>query len=64
MIFKVEELKKITESVEQYLMHEEYPEGMAKSKKPNLRKRYWNNYKLEGGVLHYRKNVTSDDKAR
>ena len=58
----MEEFRKERRVVEQCLMHGEYPEGMSKSEKANLRRKCRNNYKLEDGVLHYRKNVTSDDK--
>ena len=35
---------------------------MEKGKKANFRRKCRNNYKLEDGVLHYRKNITCEGK--
>ena len=43
--------------VEQYLLHSRYPEGYTKADKTNLRRKCRQNFKLEDGVLYYRKNI-------
>ena len=40
--------------IERYLLRGEYPAGLSKGDKANLRWRCRNNFKLEAGVLYYR----------
>ena len=59
---KMEEFKEELRAVEKYLIYGEYEEGMEKGEKANFRRKCRNNYKLEDGVLHYRKNITCEGK--
>ncbi len=47
--------------VENYLLHGQYPEGTSKGEKANLRWKCRNNYKIEAGILYYRKCVAGVD---
>eukprot|EP00731_Ephydatia_muelleri_P010665 Em0005g1251a len=58
----MEEFKEELRAVEKYLIYGEYEEGMEKGEKANFRRKCRNNYKLEDGVLHYRKNITCEGK--
>ena len=47
--------------VDAYLSRGEYPSGLSKGEKANLRRKCRNNFKLEEGVLYYKKaNKDSD----
>ena len=46
------------DEVENYLLRGKYPEGYTKGKKANLRRKCRNNFKIEGGILYYRKCAT------
>ena len=46
-------------AVDTYLRKGEYPSGIGKGEKANLRRRCRNNFKLEGGVLYYKKALSS-----
>ena len=55
----MEEFKEELNVIEKYLVHHrEYPNEFSKAEKANLRR---NNYKMEDGVLHYRKNVNGKE---
>ncbi len=41
--------------VESYLLHGDYPEGLSKGEKVNLRRKCRNIYKIKDGILYYRK---------
>ena len=43
--------------VENYLLRNEYPVGMKKGDKANLRRRCRTNFKLEEGILYYQKST-------
>ena len=43
-------------NIEQYLLRGEYPTGYTKADKANLRRKC-RNFKLEEGILNYRRNV-------
>ena len=43
-------------AVETYLRSNQYPKGMTKGKKANLRRKCKNNFKFETGMLYYKKN--------
>ena len=53
----MEELK----IVEKYLLRGEYPPEYTKTDKANLRRKCRNNFKLEEGVLYFRKKVSDDN---
>ena len=53
----MEELK----VVEHYLLHSEYPPEYTKAEKANLRRKCRNNFKLEEGMLYFRKNVSDEN---
>ena len=42
-------------AIDTYLRKGEYPCGMSKGEKANLRRRCRNNFKLEDGLLYYKK---------
>ena len=42
-------------AVDAYLRRGEYPSGIGKGEKANLRRRCRNNFKLEDGILYYKK---------
>ena len=46
--------------VEKYLLRGKYPEGLSKGEKANLRRKCRNNFKLDQGILYYKKNVSGD----
>ena len=52
----MEELK----TIELYLLRGEYPTGYTKADKANLRRKCRNNFKLEDGMLYYRRNVSNE----
>ena len=52
----VEELK----SIELYLLRGEYPTDYTKVDKANLRRKCRNNFKVEDGMLCYRRNVSNE----
>ena len=58
----MEDFSKELGIVEKYLLRGEYPVGMTKADKANLRRKCRNNFKTEDGVLYYRKNVETGDK--
>ena len=41
--------------IERYILLGEYPAGLSKGDKANLRRRCRNNFKLEAGILYYRR---------
>ena len=41
--------------VEVYLMNGQYPSGMGKGEKSNFRRKCKNNFKIEDGILYYRR---------
>ena len=47
--------------VDAYLRRGEYPRGMSKGEKANLRRKCRNNFKLEGGMLYYKKAKDESD---
>ena len=47
------------EAVENYLLRGVYPSGLSKGEKVNLRQKCKNNFKLEDGILYYRKADTA-----
>jgi hypothetical protein len=49
--------------IERYLLCGEYPAGLSKGDKANLRRRCRNNFKLEAGVLYYRRASGEDDES-
>lgn len=53
----MEELK----NIELYLLRGEYPTGYTKADKANHRRKCRNNFKLEEGILYYRKNVSNEN---
>ena len=55
------EFKEELSVVEKYLVHREYPNEFSKAEKANIRRKCGNNYKMEDGVLHYRKNVNGKE---
>ena len=57
----MEEFKAELNVVEKYLVHREYPNEFSKAEKASLRRNCRNNYKMEDGVLHYRKNVNGKE---
>ena len=48
-------------AVDTYLRKGEYPSGIGKGEKANLRRRCRNNFKLEGGVLYYKKALSAKE---
>ena len=48
-------------AVDAYLRKGEYPSGFSKGEKANLRRKCRNNYKLEEGMLYYRKAGAESD---
>ena len=52
----MEELK----SFELYLLRGEYPTDYTKADKANLRRKCRNNFKVEDGMLYYRRNVPNE----
>ena len=42
-------------AVENYLHRGDYPDDYSKGEKANLRRKCRNNFKLEAGILYYRK---------
>ena len=42
------------EEVENFLKNARYPEGRSKGEKANFRRKVWNNFKLEDGILFYK----------
>lgn len=53
----MEELK----IVKRYLLHNDYPPGYTKADKVNLRCKCRNNFKLEEGMLYYRRHVSDEE---
>ena len=49
------------EAVENYLLRGVYPSGLSKGEKANLRRKCKNNFKLEDGILYYRKAVADGE---
>ena len=47
--------------VDAYLRRGEYPMGMSKGEKANLRRKCRNNFKLGGGMLYYKKAKDESD---
>ena len=45
------------EAVENYLLRRVYPSGLSKEEKANQWRKCKNNFKLEDGILYYRKTV-------
>ena len=43
------------DDIENYLLRGKYPEGYSKGEKANLRRKCRNNFKIEAGILYYRK---------
>ena len=43
------------DEIENFLRNAQYPEGLTKGEKANFRKKVKNNYKLDGGMLYYKK---------
>ena len=43
--------------VEDYMLHGKYPLNLSKGEKANLRRKCRNNYKIDHGILYYRKCV-------
>ena len=56
----LEEFQTELSVVEGYLLRGTYPDGFSKADKANLRRKCRNNFKIEDGVLHYRKNGGSE----
>ena len=56
----MEEFQTELSVVEEYLLRGTYPDGFSKADKANLRRKCRNNFKIEDGVLHYRKNGGSE----
>ena len=52
----MEEFQRELSVVEEYLLRGSYPDGFSKAEKANLRRKCRNNFQIEDGVLHYRKN--------
>ena len=52
----MEEFQRELSVVEEYLLRGTYPDGFSKAEKANLKQKCRNNFKIEDGVLHYRKN--------
>lgn len=42
-------------SIQQYLEYGTYPDGLQKGEKANLRRKCKTNYKLESGILYYKR---------
>ena len=53
----MEELK----LVEKYLLYGQYPPGYSKADKANLRRKCRKNFKIEEGVMYYKRNVDSEN---
>ena len=51
----MEEFRKELDILQKYLLHGEYPVGMTKADKANLRRKCRNNFKTEDGILYYQK---------
>ena len=51
------------EAVENYLLRGAYPSGLSKGEKANLRRKCKNNFKLEDGILYY-KRVVADGESK
>ena len=49
------------EAVENYLLRGVYPGGLSKEEKANLWRKCKNNFKLEDGILYYRKAVADGE---
>ena len=49
------------EAVENYLLRGAYPSGLSKGEKANLRRKCKNNFKLEDGILYYKRAVTDGE---
>ena len=49
------------EAVENYLLGGAYPSGLSKGEKANLRRKCKNNFKLEDGILYYKRAVTDGE---
>lgn len=47
-------------TIELYLLRGEYPTDYTKAAKANLRRKCRDNYKLEDGMLYYRRNVSNE----
>ena len=43
------------DDIENFLRNAKYPEGLTKGDKANFRKKVKNNYKLDDGILYYKK---------
>ena len=56
----MEDFQRELSVVEEYLLRGTYPDGFSKADKANLRRKCRNNFKIEDGVLHYRKNGGSE----
>ena len=50
-------------AIENYLLRGSYPSGFSKGEKANLRRKCRNNFKLEGGILYYRKAADTSSEA-
>ena len=52
--------------IETYLRHGDYPNGITKDEKANLRRKCRNNYKFNEGILYYKKktDTTEEDAFR
>ena len=55
----MEEFRTELSVVEDYLLRAKYPDGFSKAEKANLRRKCRNNFMMDKGVLHYRKNTGS-----
>ena len=53
----MEEFRTELSVVEDYLLRGKYPDGFSKAEKANLRRKCRNNFMMDKGVLHYRKNT-------
>ena len=49
------------EAVENYLLRGAYPSGLSKGEKANLRRKCKNNFKLEDGILYYKRAVADGE---
>ena len=56
----MEDFQRELRVVEEYLLRGTYPDGFSKADQADLRRKCRNNFKIEDGVLHYRKNGGSE----
>ncbi len=50
-------------AVENYLRHSEYPDGLPKGEKANLRHKCHRNFKFEAGILYYKRTKSTTESA-